>query len=60
MTEQSSFKLKFTESVPAEKRGILDELNLPPQVISFIRKNARLVFDTRNVYKKDYPNVIRL
>ncbi|MCF7877707.1 MAG: nucleotide sugar dehydrogenase [Candidatus Omnitrophica bacterium] len=25
-----------------------------------IRKNAKLIFDTRNVYKKDYPNVRRL
>ncbi len=25
-----------------------------------IRKNARFIFDTRNVYTKDYPNVIRL
>jgi len=26
----------------------------------FIRENAGLIFDTRNVYKKDYHNVIRL
>jgi len=26
----------------------------------FIRKNANVVFDTRNVYKKDYKNVIKL
>ena len=26
----------------------------------FLRKNARLIFDTRNVYKKDYSNVVRL
>jgi UDP-N-acetyl-D-glucosamine dehydrogenase len=25
-----------------------------------IRKNAKLIFDTRNVYKKDYKNVVRL
>ncbi|MFH1772699.1 MAG: nucleotide sugar dehydrogenase [Candidatus Omnitrophota bacterium] len=27
---------------------------------SFLRKHARLIFDTRNVYKKDFSNVIRL
>ncbi len=26
----------------------------------FLRRNATLIFDTRNVYKKDYNNVIRL
>ena len=26
----------------------------------FLRKNSRLVFDTRNVYKKNYSNVVRL
>ena len=26
----------------------------------FIRKNSRLIFDTRNVYKKDFKNVVRL
>ena len=26
----------------------------------FLRKNAKLIFDTRNVYKKDFDNVIRL
>jgi UDP-N-acetyl-D-glucosamine dehydrogenase len=25
-----------------------------------IRKNAKLIFDTRNVYKKDYKNMVRL
>lgn len=27
---------------------------------NFIRKNAKLIFDTRNVYKKDFDNVVRL
>ncbi|MCK4912668.1 MAG: nucleotide sugar dehydrogenase [Candidatus Omnitrophica bacterium] len=26
----------------------------------FIRKNSKLIFDTRNVYKKNYNNVVRL
>ncbi|MFA5270965.1 MAG: nucleotide sugar dehydrogenase [Candidatus Omnitrophota bacterium] len=26
----------------------------------FIRENCRLIFDTRNIYKKDFKNVIRL
>ena len=26
----------------------------------FLRKNTKLIFDTRNVYKKDYSNVVRL
>lgn len=26
----------------------------------FIRKNSRLIFDTRNVYKKNYNNIVRL
>ncbi len=26
----------------------------------FIRRNGKLIFDTRNVYKKDYPNIIKL
>ncbi len=27
---------------------------------NFLRKNAKLVFDTRNVYKKDFNNIVRL
>lgn len=27
---------------------------------TFLRKNAKLIFDTRNVYKKDFKNIIRL
>ncbi|MCX7927285.1 MAG: nucleotide sugar dehydrogenase [Candidatus Omnitrophica bacterium] len=27
---------------------------------TIIQKNAKLIFDTRNVYKKDYPNVVKL
>jgi len=26
----------------------------------FLRRNAKLIFDTRNVYKKDYNNIVRL
>ncbi len=26
----------------------------------FLRKNTKLIFDTRNVYKKDYSNIVRL
>ncbi|MEM7816615.1 MAG: UDP binding domain-containing protein, partial [Candidatus Aenigmatarchaeota archaeon] len=27
---------------------------------NFLRENSKFIFDTRNVYKKNYPNVIRL
>ena len=42
MSTQSLFSRKNIESqLPDTKRGLLEELNLPPEMIAFIRKNAR-------------------
>lgn len=42
MTEQSAFSKKNIQATAAvEKRGLLEELNLPPQLAVFIRKNSR-------------------
>ena len=41
MAERSAFDPKNIIDSTAEKHGLLEELNLPPQVIAFIRTNAR-------------------
>lgn len=42
MSEQSAFDRKIIEGTTADAgRSILEELHLPPQVISFIRKNKK-------------------
>jgi predicted negative regulator of RcsB-dependent stress response len=42
MSAQSLFsKKKIKEQIPDTHRGILEELNLPPALISFIRKNSK-------------------
>ena len=44
MSTQSLFSRKNIESQqPDTRRGLLEELNLPPGVIAFIRKNARIL-----------------
>jgi predicted negative regulator of RcsB-dependent stress response len=44
MSAQSLFSKKNIESQqPDTRRGLLEELNLPPELISFIRKNARIL-----------------
>jgi predicted negative regulator of RcsB-dependent stress response len=42
MTKPSAFdKKRLQQAVLDDKRGFLDELHLPPEVVSFLRKNAR-------------------
>ncbi len=41
MSGQSAFDEKNILKSAGENRGLLDELHLPPQAISFVRKNAR-------------------
>ena len=41
MTEQSVFTKKHSETMEHDKKAILEEMNLPPAVIDFIRKNKR-------------------
>lgn len=42
MTDNSPFSKKSIETVNSEMgRGLLEEMNLPPQVISFIRQNRK-------------------
>ncbi|MGW8287441.1 MAG: YfgM family protein [Desulfobulbales bacterium] len=42
MSAQSLFSKKnIKEQIPGTNRGLLEELNLPPELISFIRKNSR-------------------
>jgi predicted negative regulator of RcsB-dependent stress response len=42
MSAQSLFSKKDIKPIdPERKRDLLDELNLPPKLVSFIRKNAR-------------------
>ena len=44
MSTQSLFSKKNIKSqIPDTRRGLLEELNLPPEVISFIRENARIM-----------------
>jgi len=41
MKEQSAFNRKKLETINIEKRDWMEELNLPPQMIKFVRKNSR-------------------
>ncbi|MCK5341429.1 MAG: tetratricopeptide repeat protein [Desulfobulbaceae bacterium] len=41
MTDQSAFSKKKIETLAPEKTNLLEEMNLPPQVISFLRKNSK-------------------
>ena len=42
MTEENSvFKKKHSEAMAQDKRAILEEMNLPPAVVDFIRKNSK-------------------
>lgn len=43
MSGQSAFDQKNILKSGGENRGLLEELNLPPKVISFIRQNSRLL-----------------
>lgn len=44
MSEQSNFNLKHaSEAAYVEPSGVLDQLNLPPSVVTFIRKNKRML-----------------
>jgi predicted negative regulator of RcsB-dependent stress response len=41
MEKDSAFDPKHLQTIAPERRDLLEELNLPPQVISFVRKNNR-------------------
>jgi predicted negative regulator of RcsB-dependent stress response len=41
MSKESAFDRKHIETVAVGRRDILEELNLPPQAISFLRQHAR-------------------
>lgn len=43
MPEKSAFKSENILAVTSGKHGLLEELHLPPQAISFIRQNQRLL-----------------
>jgi predicted negative regulator of RcsB-dependent stress response len=44
MSEESSFSLKHaSEAAYVEPSGVLDQLNLPPSVVKFLRENKRLL-----------------
>jgi predicted negative regulator of RcsB-dependent stress response len=43
MSKESAFDRKHIETVTESRRDILEELNLPPQVISFLRQHARVL-----------------
>lgn len=43
MDESNAFTKRHVEEVTAAKRTLLDELNLPPAVKSYIQKNARFL-----------------
>ncbi|MBC8318683.1 MAG: tetratricopeptide repeat protein [Desulfobulbaceae bacterium] len=44
MTEEhSAFNKKYVEEVTPSKRTLLDELNLPPKVTEFIRRNEKTI-----------------
>ena len=43
MPPQGAITKKALESITPERRDLWDELNLPPEIASFIRKNARLL-----------------
>jgi predicted negative regulator of RcsB-dependent stress response len=41
MGKESAFNPKNLQTINPERRNVLEELNLPPQVISFLQKNSR-------------------
>ena len=44
MSERSAFeKIHVEESEKADLGGVLEQLNLPPAVVTFVRENKRLV-----------------
>ncbi|MEW6593768.1 MAG: tetratricopeptide repeat protein [Thermodesulfobacteriota bacterium] len=43
MSEQSAFKSENILAATTGKRGLLEELHLPPQAIAFIRRNQQLL-----------------
>lgn len=43
MSDQSAFKSENILAATAGKRGLLEELHLPPQAIAFIRQNQRVL-----------------
>ncbi len=43
MTEQNVFTKKHSDVVAKDRKAILEELNLPPSVIEFIRKNEKSI-----------------
>ena len=40
-TENNVFTKKHEDVMAQDKKAILEEMNLPPQVVNFIRKNSR-------------------
>ncbi len=43
MSEQSVFTKKHSEAMDQDKKAILEELNLPPSVVTFIRTNQKVL-----------------
>ena len=43
MAGQSAFDPKNIVKEPGGKDGLLEELNLPPKLIAFLRENARIL-----------------
>lgn len=43
MTEHTVFSKKHAETMAQDQRAILEELNLPPEVIKFLRGNAQII-----------------
>lgn len=43
MAENSVFQKKYADTIAQDKKAILEELNLPPALIDFVRKNARML-----------------
>lgn len=43
MTEHTVFSKKHAETMAQDKRAILEELNLPPEIIKFLRNNSRII-----------------
>ena len=44
MSERSAFeKIHVEESEKADLGGVLEQMNLPPAVVTFVRENKRLV-----------------
>ena len=43
MTESTVFSKKHTEALAQDKRAILEEMNLPPVLVEFLRTNAQIL-----------------